>query len=58
MGLIGYMKFAGGGGENGMDGEFGVNRCKLLHLEQMDNGVLLYRTGNCAKALGLEHDGR
>ena len=22
----------GGGGESGMDGEFGVSRCKLLHL--------------------------
>ena len=25
--------FQGGGGESGMDSEFGVSRCKLLHLE-------------------------
>ena len=34
-----------------MDGEFGVNRCKLLHLEWISNEVLLYSTG-------IEHDGR
>ena len=36
-------------GEEGgirMDGEFGVGRCKLLHLEGISNEVLLYRTGN------------
>ena len=37
----------GGGGEgSGMDWEFGVNRCKLLHLEWISNEVLLYSTGN------------
>ena len=29
-----------------MDWEFGVGRCKLLHLEWTDNNVLLYSTGN------------
>ena len=33
-------------GGSGMDGEFGVHRCKLLHLEWMGYGVLLYSTGN------------
>ena len=28
-------------GEKGMDGEFGVGRCKLLHLEGISNEVLL-----------------
>ena len=28
-----------GGGESGMDREFGVGRCKLLHLEWVSNGV-------------------
>ena len=37
----------GWGGKNGMDGEFGVGGCKLLHLEWMDNQVLLYSTRNC-----------
>ena len=34
-------------GESGMDGEFGIGGCKLLHLEWMGNGALLYSTGNC-----------
>ena len=29
-----------------MDWEFGVNRCKLLHIEWINNKVLLYSTGN------------
>ena len=39
-----------------MDWEFGVGRCKPLHLEQMGNGVLLHSIGNCVQSLGLEHD--
>ena len=35
--------------EKGMDGEFGVCRCKLLHLGWISNGVLLYSTGNCVQ---------
>ena len=27
-----------------MDGEFGLNRCKLLHFEWLNNDVLLYST--------------
>ena len=41
-----------------MDGEFGVNRCRLLHLESISNGVLLYRIGNYVQSLGVEHGGR
>ena len=29
-----------------MDGEFGVGRCELLHLQCVSNEVLLYSTGN------------
>ena len=36
----------GGGRGSGMDWEFGVNRCKLLHLEWISNEILLYGTGN------------
>ena len=36
----------GGGGGSGMDREFGVNRCKLLHLEWISNEILLYSTVN------------
>ena len=36
----------GGAGWGGMDGEFGFSRCKLLHIERVNNKVLLYNTGN------------
>ena len=36
----------GGRGASGMDWEFGVSRCKQLHLEWMINQILLYSTGN------------
>ena len=45
-------------GGSGIDGEFGVSRCKLLHLEWISNEVLLYSTGNYVQSLGLEHGGR
>ena len=31
---------------SGMDWEFGVSRCKLLHLGWISNEILLYSTGN------------
>ena len=48
----------GEGGERWTDEEFGVGRCRLLHLEQMGDGILLYSIGNCVQSLGLEHDGK
>ena len=33
----------GKGGGSGMDGEFGVSRCKLFHLERISNEVLQHR---------------
>ena len=41
-----------------MDGEFGVSRCKLLHLGQISHEGLLYSTGNYIQSLVIEHDGR
>ena len=41
------------GGGSGMDWEF---RVKLLHLEWVDNEVLLYSTGNYVQSLVMEHD--
>ena len=38
--------------------EFGVNRCKLLHLECIGNEVLLYSTGNYIQSFVMEHNGR
>ena len=52
------MFLRGKWGGSGMDGVFGVGRCRLLHLEWISNGVLLYNTGNYVLSLGLEHDGR
>ena len=43
---------------SGMDGEFGVDRCKLLHLEWISSGALPYSTWNYIQSLGVEHDGR
>ena len=47
-----WEKGEGGEGEGrgggGMNEEFGVGGCKLLHVEWMGNGVLLWSTGNCA----------
>ena len=36
----------GGGGGSEMDWEFGVIICKVLHLEWINNKVLLCNTGN------------
>ena len=38
--------FQEGGGGRGIDWEFGVGRCKLLHLEWLNNKVLMYSTAN------------
>ena len=40
-----------------VDGEFGLGRCKLLHLEWIGNEVLLYSTGNYIQSLMMECDG-
>ena len=42
-------------GGSGMDEEFGVSRCKPLHLEWISNGVLLYSTGNYIQFPGIDH---
>ena len=48
----------GEGSEGGMDWEFGVSRCKLLHTEWINNKVLLYSTGNYIQYPGINHDGK
>ena len=37
----------GQGEGSGMDERFGIWGCKLLYVEWMGNGTLLYSTGNC-----------
>ena len=44
-------------GGSGMEVEFGVGRCKLVHLEWTSNKVLLYITRNYIQSLGINHDG-
>ena len=41
-----------------MDWGFGVSKCKLLHIECMDNKVLLYSTGKCIQCPGINHNGK
>ena len=40
-----------------MDGELGVSRCKLLHLEWIDNKILLHNTGNYIQSPEIDRDG-
>ena len=41
-----------------MDCESGVGRCKLLHLQWINNKVLLYSTGNDIQSPGINHNGK
>ena len=41
------------GGESGMVREFRTGRCKLLNLEWISNGVLLYNRGNWSSYCGV-----
>jgi len=52
------MVAKGEGERSGMDGEFAVSRCKLLHLEWRSNEVLMHSPGNDIQSLGIDHDGR
>ena len=45
-----------GGGGSRREWEFEVNRCNLLPLEWMSNGILLYSTGNYIWSLMMEQD--
>ena len=51
------MVAKGGGGGSGVDGESGVSRCKLFHLEWISNEVRPYSTGNDIQPPVMEHDG-
>ena len=41
-----------------MDWEFGVGRCKLLHLGRINNKVLMYSTGNYIQNPVINHNGK
>ena len=34
----------------------GFNRCKILHLEWINNKILLYSTGNYIQSLGIQQE--
>ena len=48
---------AKGKGVGGTGWEFGVSRCKVLHLEWISNEVLLYSTEKCVQSLEIELGG-
>ena len=41
-----------------MDWEFGVGRCKLIHLEWINIKVLLYSIGNYAQSPRINYNGK
>ena len=41
-----------------MDWELGISRCKLSHIEWIDNKVLLYGTGNYIQYPEINHHGK
>ena len=49
-------KVEGVGG--GMEWEVQVSRCELLHIEQINNKVLLYSTGNYIQYPMINHNGK
>ena len=46
------------GGGRGMDWEFAVGRCKLLHVGWMEKKVLLYNIGNYVQCPGINNNGK
>ena len=52
------MAAEGEDSRGGMDWRFGVGRSKLLHIEWINNRVLLYSTGNCIQCSMNGHDGK
>ena len=46
------MVASGEAGGSGMDEEFGVSRCKLLHLEWISNEMLHIAQGTISNLLG------
>ena len=41
-----------------MEWEIGVSRCKLLHIEWINNKVLLYSTGSSIQYPEINHNGK
>ena len=45
-------------GWGGKDWEFGISRCRLLHVGWINNKVLLYSTGNYIQQPVITHNGK
>ena len=52
------MVAKGRGGGGGMDWEFEVGKCKLLHLEWVNNKVLMYGRGKTIFNIVINHNGK
>ena len=52
------MVAKGEGGGGGKDWEFGISRCKLLHVEWINNKVLLYSTGDYIQYPVINRNGK
>ena len=48
----------GGGGKGGMEWQFGISRCKLLHTGWINGKVLLCSTGNYVQCPVINHNGK
>ena len=42
----------------GVDWQFEVSKCKLLHIEQINNKGLLYNIGDYIQSLMINHNGK
>ena len=52
------MVAKGEGGGGGKNWEFGISKCKLLHIEWINNKVLLYSTENYIQYPMIIHNGK
>ena len=52
------MVAKGDGGGGGKDWEFGVSRCKLVHIGWINNKIVLYSTGNYIQYSVINHNGK
>ena len=53
-----WLPRQGGGGEGGMNWEFGISRCQLLYIGWINNTDLLHSTGNYIQYPGVNHNGK
>ena len=50
------MASKGEGREGGINWEYGIDRCILLHIKQVNNKDLLYSTGNYIQYLIINYN--